>query len=173
MRLLAPLKVLVNWELPDVQAGFWRGRGTREQIANICWIMKKASGGFPGSSVGKESPCNAGDPGSVPGTGRSTGEGIGYPLQYSWASLVAQLVKNPPAMWETWVWPLDWEDPLERGTATLSNILAWRIPWTIQSMGSQRLRHDWVNFTFQKNVCFIDYANVFWLCESQQTVENS
>ena len=55
------------------------------------------------SSVGKESACNAGDPGSIPGSGRSAGEGIGYPLQYSWASLVAQLVKNPPAMWETWV----------------------------------------------------------------------
>ena len=58
---------------------------------------------FPDSSVGKESTCNAGDPGSIPGSGRSTGEGIGYPLQYSWASLVAQLVKNLPAMWETWV----------------------------------------------------------------------
>ena len=57
--------------------------------------------GFPGSSVGKESTCNAGDPGSIPGWGRSTGEGIGYPFQYSWASLVAQLVKNPPATWET------------------------------------------------------------------------
>ena len=59
--------------------------------------------GFPHSSVGKESTCNAGDPGSIPGLGRSPGEGIGYPLQYSWASLVAQLVKNPPAMRETWV----------------------------------------------------------------------
>ena len=59
--------------------------------------------GFPNGSVGKESACNAGDPGLTPGSGRSTGEGIGYPLQYSWASLVAQLVKNPPAMWETWV----------------------------------------------------------------------
>ena len=55
------------------------------------------------SSVGKESACNAGDPSSIPGSRRSTGEGIGYPFQYSWASLVAQLVKNPPAMWETWV----------------------------------------------------------------------
>ena len=54
-------------------------------------------------SVGKESACNAGDPGSIPGSGRSTGEGINYPLQYSWAALVAQLIKNPPAMWETWV----------------------------------------------------------------------
>ena len=57
---------------------------------------------LPGSSAGKESACNVGDPGSTPGLGRSTGEGIGNPLQYSWASLVAQLVKNPPAMWETW-----------------------------------------------------------------------
>ena len=59
--------------------------------------------GFPDSSVGKESAHNAGDPGSIPGSGRSTGEGIGYPLQYSWASLVAQLVKNLPTMQETWV----------------------------------------------------------------------
>ena len=58
---------------------------------------------FPGSSAGKESTCNAGDPGSIPGSGRSSGEGIGYPLQYSWASLMAQSVKNPPAMWVTWV----------------------------------------------------------------------
>ena len=59
--------------------------------------------GFPESSVGKESACNAEDPGLIPGSGRSPGEEIGYPLQYSWASLVAQLVKNPHAMWETWV----------------------------------------------------------------------
>ena len=70
--------------------------------------------GFPHSSVCKESAYNAGDPGSIPGSGRSAGEGIGYPLQY-WASLVAQLVKNWPAMWETWVPSLGWEDPLERG----------------------------------------------------------
>ena len=67
----------------------------------------------------------------IPGSGRSTGEGIGYPLQYSWVSLVAQLVKNLPAMWETQVRPLGWEDPLEKGTATHSSILAWRIPWTV------------------------------------------
>ena len=58
---------------------------------------------FPDSSVGKESACNAEDPGLIPGSGRSAGEGIGYPLEYSWDSLVAQLVKNLPAMWETWV----------------------------------------------------------------------
>ena len=60
-------------------------------------------GGFPGSSACKEPTCNAGDPGSIPGLGRSAGEGIGYPLQHSWASLVAQLVKNPSALRETWV----------------------------------------------------------------------
>ena len=62
------------------------------------------------SSVGKESACNTGDPGSIPGSGRSTGEGIGYPLQYSWACLVAQLVKNPLAVRDTWVQFLGWED---------------------------------------------------------------
>ena len=79
----------------------------------------------------------------IPGSGRSPEEGIGYPLQYSWASLVAQLVKNLPAMQETWVRSLGWKDPLEKGTATHSSIplekgtathssiLAWRIPWTV------------------------------------------
>ena len=80
--------------------------------------------GFPGSSAGKKSTCNAGDPGSIPGSGRSTREKIGSPLQYSWASLVAQLVKNLPAMRETWVRSLGWEDPLEKGKATHSSILA-------------------------------------------------
>ena len=87
--------------------------------------------GFPLSSVGKEFACNAGDPGLIPGSRRSPGKGIGYPLQYSWVSLVAQLVKNPPAMWETWDRSLGWKDPLEKGTATHSCILAWRIPWTV------------------------------------------
>ena len=84
--------------------------------------------GFPGSSAGKESACNAGDPGSIPGSRRATGEGIGYPLQYSWASLRVQLVKNLPTMQETWVRSLGWEDPLEKGKATHSSILAWRTP---------------------------------------------
>ena len=87
--------------------------------------------GFPHSSVGKESTCNAGDPSSIPGSERSPGKEIGYPLQYSWVSLVVWLVKNPPAMWETWVWSLGWEDPLEKGKATHSSILAWRIPWAV------------------------------------------
>ena len=84
--------------------------------------------GFPDSSGGKESVCNAGDPNSIPGSGRFSGEGIGYPLQYSWFSLVAQLVKNLSAMWETWVPSLGGEDPLDDGMATHSSILAWRIP---------------------------------------------
>jgi len=69
----------------------------------ICLNADFIKYGFPNSSVGKEIPCNAGDPSSVPGLGRSTGEGISNPLQYSWASLVAHMVKNLPTMWETWV----------------------------------------------------------------------
>ena len=79
---------------------------------------------FPDSSVGKESACHAGDPGSIPGLGRPAGEGIGYPFQYFWASLVAQLVKNPFAMQEAWVQSLACEDTLEKGKATHSSILA-------------------------------------------------
>ena len=74
-------------------------------------------------SVGKESACNAGDPGLIPGSGRSAGEGIGYPLQYSWASLVAQLVKNPPAMRETWFNPLAWKIPWRR--ERLPTLIFW------------------------------------------------
>ena len=123
--------------------------------------------GFPCSSVRKASACSAGDLVSVPGSGRSSGEENGNPLQYSclensmdretwratvhgitrvrqttfyiilsyevvlfpwWVSLVAQLVKNPPAMWETWVQSMGWEDPLEKVT---SSILVWRIPCTV------------------------------------------
>ena len=87
--------------------------------------------GFPHSSVGKESTCNAGDHGSIPGWGRSAGEGTGYPLQYSWTSFVARLVENLAAKQETWVQSLGWEGPLEKGKATHSSILAWTIPWTI------------------------------------------
>ena len=83
--------------------------------------------GFPCSLAGKESTCNAGDPGSIPGSGRSPGEEIDYPFEYSWASLVAQTIKNLLAMWDTWVQSLGWEDPLEEGMAAHSSILAWRI----------------------------------------------
>jgi len=86
----------------------------------------------------------------IPGLGRSPGEGIGYPLQYSWASLVAQLVKNLPAMQKTWVQSLGWEDPLEKEKATHSSILAWRIPWRVYG-------NDSVTFTFT----FIDEMEEF------------
>ena len=83
----------------------------------------------------------------IPRSGRSPREELGYPLQYSWASLVGQMVKNPPAMWETGVQSLGWEDPLEKGMTTPSSIRAWRIQWSeepggLQSMGSQRAGHD-------------------------------
>ena len=83
-----------------------------------CCSQLMLSWDFLHSSVGKESTCKAGDPGLFPGWGRFPGGGIGYPPQYSWASLVAQLVKSLPAMWETWVQSLDWENPLEKGKAT-------------------------------------------------------
>ena len=76
--------------------------------------------GFSDSSDGKESACNAGDPGLIPGSGRSAGAGIGHPLQYSWASSVAQLVKNLPTMRETWVW----KGPLVKRKATHYSISA-------------------------------------------------
>ena len=96
----------------------------------------------------KEFASNAGDPGLIPGSGRSPRGGKSYPLQYSWASLVAQLVKNPPAMWETWVQRLGWEDPLEKAKATHSSILAWRTPWTVQSMDRKELTKTEQTFFF-------------------------
>ena len=114
--------------------------------------------GFPCGYSGKESACNVGDLGLIPGLRRTPGEGKGYPLQYSglensmdyvyspwgckesdrtewlslslWASLIAQLVKNLPAVQETGVWSLGREDSLKKEMATHSSILAWRIPWT-------------------------------------------
>ena len=113
------------------------------QVGKITWSRDRlpTTVSFPNRSVGKESTCSAGNPSLIPGMGRSAGEGIGYPLQYSWAFLVAQLVKNPPAMRETPVPFLGREGPLETGKAIHSSTLAWRIPWTeepggLQSMGS-------------------------------------
>ena len=104
--------------------------------------------GFSGSSAAKNSARNTADPSSILGLRKSPGEGIGYPLQYSWVSLVAQMVNNLPAMRDTWVWSLGWEDTLEEGMTTHSSILAWTIQWTeepgrLQSM-VRRVRHDWV-----------------------------
>ena len=85
---------LVSLLLPDTVLG---------NIHGLIYLIHVYKRGFPCGSVGKESSCNAGDPHSIPGSGRSAGEGIGHPLQHSWASLVAQMVKNPPAMHEAWV----------------------------------------------------------------------
>ena len=89
-----------------------------------------------------KSACNEGYSQFDFWVGKICWRGMGYLLQYSWASLVAQLVKNLPAMWETWVQSLGWEDPLEKGMATHSSILAWRFPRTVYSMGSQRVGQD-------------------------------
>ena len=107
---------------------------------------------FPHCSVGKEYTCNAGDTGSIPGSERSTGEGIGYPLQYSWASFVAQLVKNLPAMLETWVQSLGWEDSMQKGKATHSSILACIVHGVSQSQ--TRLSNFHFHFEVLKLVGF-------------------
>ena len=103
--------------------------------------------GFPGSSAGKESVCNAGDPGSIPGLGRSPGEEIGYPVQYSLASLVAWMVKDLSAMQETWGPSLGWEDPWRREWRPTPVFTPGESPLTeepvgLQSIGLQRVRHN-------------------------------
>ena len=118
----------------------WTARRSNQSILKE--INPVYSLGFPCNYAGKESACNGGDPGLIPGSERSPGEGIGF--QYSWASLVVQMLKNPPAMWDTCVRSLSWEDPLEKEMETHSSILAWRTeePGRLQSMGSQRVRHN-------------------------------
>ena len=110
--------------------------------------------GFPSSSIGKESACNAEDPGSIPGLGRSSGAGIGYPLQYSWASMVAKLVKNLPAMQKTWV------RSLEKGTATHSSILSWRIPWSPWGLKESDMTFTFT-FSCAKLTAFAWFINYF------------
>ena len=105
-----------------------RDRGAYGVSQSRTWLKQLSSSSsivfiFPDSSVGKESSYNAGDPDLIPGWGRSTGERMGYRLQYSWASLVVQLVKNTPVRQETWVWSLGREDPLEYSP----------FPWRTQS----------------------------------------
>ena len=109
-------------------------------------------GFFPDSSDGKESAGSSGDPSSIPGSGRSAGEGIRYQLQCSWASLVAQLVKHPSAMQETWVRSLGWKNPLKQGKATHSSILAWRIPWTVHGVAKSRTQLRDFHFDFIQHV---------------------
>ena len=116
----------------------------------ICYLGLSLD--FPNSSVGKESACDAGDPGLIPGLGRSAGEGIGYPFQYSWASLVAQLVKNLPSVWETWVQSLGWEGPLEKGNH--SSILTWRIPWILYYIAHGVIQSQtWLSDLKKKKFC--------------------
>ena len=101
--------------------------------------------GFLGSSDSKESACNAGDPGSILGLGRSPGEGIGYPLCYSWASLVAQMVKNLPAKWEFCVGKIPWRRAWQLPPVFLPGESPWtEKPGRLQSMGSYKVKHDWV-----------------------------
>ena len=191
---MGQVKSACNAGDPSSTPGFINNPWGRDRLPTPAFL------GFPCGSAGKESTCNARDPGLIPGSGRSAGEGIGYPLQYSWASLVAQLVKKPPAMWDPWIGKIPWrrerlptpvfwpgefhglyrpwghkesdttkqlslslvaqniknlpamqeiwvqslglEDALEKGMATCSSLLAWEIPWTeepggLQSMGSQ------------------------------------
>ena len=152
---------------------FFSVRGCRQRISSSTILLISPNftlltcnaftthAGFPGSWTGEESVCNTRGPGLIPRLGRSPGEGIGYLLQYFWAALVAQMVKNLTAVWETWVLSLCWEDPLEKGKAIHSSILAWIIPWTeepgrLKSMGSQRVWHDWVTFIF---LSLTAYAN--------------
>ena len=129
---------------------------------------------FPGSSVGKESACDVGDPSSIPGSGRSPGEGIGYPLQYSWASLAFQTVKNLPALWETWVWSLDWEELLKKGTATHVSFLAWRIPWTEEPGGYSPWGHkesdmtEWLSVHFTCLLMALAFSRILLQKVSEQ-----
>ena len=101
----------------------------------------------------------------IPGSGRSPGEGLGYPLQYSWASLMTQLVKKPPAIWETWVRSLGWEDPLEKGKATHPSIPAWRIPWgRKESETTERLSLSTMFLRFFLVVSCISTLFFFFYC---------
>ena len=138
---------VLAWRIPGTaEPGGLPSMGSQSRT-RLKRLSSSYSVGFPGSSVSKESTCNAGDPSSIPGLGRSPREGIRYPLQYSWASLVAQLVKNLTAMWETWVRSLGWEDLLEEGMATHYSIPAWRISmdrgaWWATVHGVARVGHD-------------------------------
>ena len=110
--------------------------------------------GFPGSSAGKESFCNAGVP-------SSTGERRGYPLQFSWPFLVAQIVKNPPALWETWVPSLGWEDPLEEGTQPTPVFLPGESPGTEELGRLQSMDHKESDMTERQNTTQPSYACAF------------
>ena len=109
------------WQAPEAMRETWDAFSFTDYRRKQLWSPVLWE--FPDSSVGKESACNAGDPSLIPWFGRFTEQGLGCPLQYSWASPVAQLVKNPPVIQETRVQSLGWEDPLEKGKATHSSVL--------------------------------------------------
>ena len=120
--------------------------------------------------------CNVEDPSLIPWLEGSLGEGKGYPFLYSWASLVAQLVKNLPTMWETWVQSLGWEDPLEKGTATHSSVFAWRIPRTeepgrlpVQGVTESDMT-EWLSLHF--NPYYLHTPKIPWTLEPIQVAES-
>ena len=120
------------------------------QLMKHCWSISSQCCtsiimGFPGSSAGKESTCTSGDPSLIPGLGKSPGEGIGYPLQYSWATIWWLRKRNLPAMQEIWIRSLGWEDPLEEGMATHSSNLAWETSWTEEPWSVSRFSHSVVS----------------------------
>ena len=127
----------------------------------VCLGGFTSVGGFPDGSVGKESTCDAGDPSWIPESGRSAGEGTGYPLQYSWASLVAQLVKNPLAMQETWVRP--WVGKIPWRRERLPAPVFWPGKFHGPHMYSpwgHRVRHDWATLTL--SFCHF-YKILLWM----------
>ena len=126
--------------------------------------------GFPGSSVGKESACNAGDPGSIPGSGRSPWEGIGYPHQYSWAFLMTQMIRiylqcgRPGFI--SWVGKTFWKRVCQPTPVFLHGESPWsEEPGGLQSIGSQRMGHDWATHTHMMCQCSLtSFKNFFVFC---------
>ena len=114
----------------------------------IFFLRPVSRPGFSHSSVGKESACNARDPSSIPGLGRSAGEGKGYPLQYSWVSLVAQRVCNLPAMWETWVWSLGSEDSWRKERLPIPVFWPGEFHGLYSPWGLKETGYDWATLTF-------------------------
>jgi len=129
-----------------------------DSTTELTWLCEK---GFPRSSVGKEFAWNAGDPCLIPGSGRFAREGIGYPPQYSWASLLAHLVRNLPAMWETWVWSLGWENALEKGKVNHSSTWPGELyglysPWSHKESDMT----EWLSFWLCKNCVNLNYVEL-------------
>ena len=127
----------------------WEFPVNSEGIQPYIYMYPFSPKSFPSSSAGKESTCDAGDPGLIPVSGRSPREGTGYPLPYSWASLVAQMIKNLPAMRETWVQSLVGKFPWRRAWQPTLLFFPGKSPWTeepgrLPSMELQRVGHDWV-----------------------------